>query len=76
MFGTPHGADLSALCRGYGVRHELVKDVPRLREALADPGPGTGIVEVRADRAWLRGLHASLGAAARAAAAEALDRHA
>ena len=76
LFGTPHGADLSALCRGYGVRHELVKDVPRLREALADPGPGTGIVEVRADRAWLRGLHASLGAAARAAAAEALDRHA
>jgi 2-succinyl-5-enolpyruvyl-6-hydroxy-3-cyclohexene-1-carboxylate synthase len=72
LFGTPHAADLSALCRGYDVRHEAVKDLTRLREALAEPRPGTGVVEVRADRWGLRDLHARLGAAARAAALTAL----
>ena len=40
VFGTPHGADLAALCAGYGVRHVLVRDAEELAVALATPGPG------------------------------------
>jgi len=65
LFGTPHGADLEALCRGYGVPHEQVKDAARLRAVLAGPVRGPGVVEVRADRAGLRDLHAALRSAVR-----------
>ena len=64
VFGTPHGADLSALCAGYGVRHTRVSDVDGLAPALAAPGPGVSVVEVRVDRAGRRALMARLGAAA------------
>jgi 2-succinyl-5-enolpyruvyl-6-hydroxy-3-cyclohexene-1-carboxylate synthase len=69
LFGTPHGADLGALCRGYGVGHEVAKDLAGLRTALADPPPGVSVVEVRADRGALRDLHARLRSAVRAAVA-------
>jgi 2-succinyl-5-enolpyruvyl-6-hydroxy-3-cyclohexene-1-carboxylate synthase len=68
LFGTPHGADLGALCRGYGVRHDLVKDVDTLRAALATPGSGTSVLEVRAERSALRALHARLRSAVHEAA--------
>jgi 2-succinyl-5-enolpyruvyl-6-hydroxy-3-cyclohexene-1-carboxylate synthase len=59
VFGTPHGADLAALCAGYRVPHVLVSDAAALREALA-PADGIRVIEVRADRSRLRDLHSRL----------------
>jgi 2-succinyl-5-enolpyruvyl-6-hydroxy-3-cyclohexene-1-carboxylate synthase len=59
VFGTPHGADLAALCAGYHVPHVLVADASQLRSALA-PADGIRVIEVRADRGRLRDLHARL----------------
>lgn len=56
VFATPHGADLSALCAAYGVRHTRVSDLDGLAPALAAPGPGLSVVEVRVDRAGRRAL--------------------
>ena len=63
VFGTPHGADLSALCAAYGVRHTRVPDVDGLAPALAAPGPGMSVVEVRVDRTGRRALMARIAAA-------------
>jgi len=63
VFATPHGADLGALCAGYGVRHSLVRDGDELAVALATPGPGLSVVEVRVDRARRRALHEQISAA-------------
>jgi 2-succinyl-5-enolpyruvyl-6-hydroxy-3-cyclohexene-1-carboxylate synthase len=70
VFGTPHGADLGALCAGYGVRHQIVREAGDVAIALATPGPGLSVVEVRVDRLRRRDLHARLAAAV----AQALDR--
>lgn len=70
VFATPHTADLAALCAGYGVRHVRVSDETALAAALAAPGRGTSVVEVRIDRADRRGL----GERVVAAVAEAVDR--
>lgn len=51
VFGTPHGATLAQLCAGYGVDHQLVKDVPTLRHALQAPSRGVQVIEVRVPRA-------------------------
>jgi 2-succinyl-5-enolpyruvyl-6-hydroxy-3-cyclohexene-1-carboxylate synthase len=67
IFGTPHGAELAALCRGYGVPHELPSDLAALRATLAAPVAGTSVVEVRADRSGLRELHARMRAVVRRA---------
>lgn len=56
VFGTPHTVDVAALCAGYGVRHVRVSDLPALAAALAAPGSGTSVVEVRVDRADRRGM--------------------
>lgn len=53
VFGTPHHADLAALCAGYGVPHTLVTDPAKLAAALT-PATGPRVVEIRADRAGLR----------------------
>jgi 2-succinyl-5-enolpyruvyl-6-hydroxy-3-cyclohexene-1-carboxylate synthase len=74
VFATPHTADLAALCAGFGVRHVRVSDPVALAAALAAPGPGTSVVEVRVDRADRRGLDQRLVAAARAAARDTLER--
>jgi 2-succinyl-5-enolpyruvyl-6-hydroxy-3-cyclohexene-1-carboxylate synthase len=66
VFGTPHGADLSALCRGFGVPHLLVGTREEFRESLR-PAPGLRVVEVRVDRSRHRGLHARVRAAVAAA---------
>ncbi|HUX72167.1 MAG TPA: 2-succinyl-5-enolpyruvyl-6-hydroxy-3-cyclohexene-1-carboxylic-acid synthase [Cellulomonadaceae bacterium] len=71
VFGTPHGADLAALCAGYGVRHQLARDAEELAVALAVPGPGISVVEVKVDRAGRRALGAALADAARQAAVKA-----
>ncbi len=62
VFGTPHGADLAALCRGYRVPHTLATTRADLRAAVR-PGRGLRVVEVRSNRALLRDLHARLRAA-------------
>lgn len=59
IFGTPHGTDLSALCAAHGVTHELVRSAEELPAALAFR-PGLRVVEVRAERGDLRGLHERL----------------
>jgi 2-succinyl-5-enolpyruvyl-6-hydroxy-3-cyclohexene-1-carboxylate synthase len=64
VFGTPHHADLAALCAGYGVPHALVSDPDKLLAALA-PAPGPRVIEVRADRSGLRDWQATLFAATR-----------
>lgn len=72
VFGTPHGADLAALCAGYGVRHTRVSDVDGLLPALAAPGPGLSVVEVRVDRVGRRALGERLAAEVAAAVEAAL----
>ena len=69
VFGTPHGVDVAALCAGYGVRHTRVGDVEGLLPALAGPGPGLSVVEVRVDRAGRRALGERLAADVAAAVA-------
>ncbi|OZM75256.1 2-succinyl-5-enolpyruvyl-6-hydroxy-3-cyclohexene-1-carboxylic-acid synthase [Amycolatopsis antarctica] len=66
VFGTPHGADLGALCAGYRVPHVVARTPSEFREALR-PEPGLRVVEVRVDRSRHRGLHARLRAAVSAA---------
>ncbi|CAA9385775.1 MAG: 2-succinyl-5-enolpyruvyl-6-hydroxy-3-cyclohexene-1-carboxylic-acid synthase, partial [uncultured Quadrisphaera sp.] len=67
LFGTPHGADVAALCAGYGLRYAAVHDLRDVRSALAAPPAGRSVVHVRVQRAHLRALHARLAAAAAAA---------
>lgn len=62
VFGTPHGADLEALCRGYRVSYVRAETPEDLRAAL-QPSGGLKVVEVRSNRALLRDLHARLRAA-------------
>jgi 2-succinyl-5-enolpyruvyl-6-hydroxy-3-cyclohexene-1-carboxylate synthase len=62
VFGTPHGVDVAALCAAYGVRHTRVVDADGLLPALAAPGTGTSVVEVRVDRAHRRALGERLAA--------------
>jgi 2-succinyl-5-enolpyruvyl-6-hydroxy-3-cyclohexene-1-carboxylate synthase len=45
VFATPHGADLAALCAGFGVPHRRVTDRAALHEALATPTGGIEVVE-------------------------------
>lgn len=66
VFGTPHGADLAALCAGYRVPHHLVRDLADFREAVR-PATGIRVVEVRTDRRGLRERHAELRAQVHAA---------
>ena len=63
LFGTPHGADVAALCAGYRVPYQEVTSVEALRSALRGQPSGRGVVHVRVDRSRLRGLHGRLAAA-------------
>ncbi|QWF79860.1 2-succinyl-5-enolpyruvyl-6-hydroxy-3-cyclohexene-1-carboxylic-acid synthase [Amycolatopsis sp. CA-230715] len=66
VFGTPHGADLGALCAGFRVPHVLAETLTEFRAALR-PQPGLRVVEVRVDRSRHRDLHARVRAAVSAA---------
>ena len=59
VFGTPTGADLGALCKGYGIDHRLVT-LAELPSALAEIPPGISVVEITTDRTDLGALHSSL----------------
>lgn len=62
VFGTPHGANIGALCAGYGVPHTLVTSSDELRDAMRQPN-GLRVVEVRIERDTRRDLHGRLRAA-------------
>ncbi len=67
LFSTPHTVDIAAIAAAYGVGHCSVSTTAGLAEALAAPINGRTIVEVRADRAGLRDLHARIRSAISAA---------
>jgi 2-succinyl-5-enolpyruvyl-6-hydroxy-3-cyclohexene-1-carboxylate synthase len=62
IFGTPHDVDVGALCRAYHVDTRQI-EVDELSGALAEPGAGMRVLEVKADRSSLRQLHAAIKAA-------------
>lgn len=67
VFGTPTGADVAALCAGYGVPHRRVRP-DELATVLQERTTGPRVVEVPVSREDRRSLDADL----RAAAADAL----
>jgi len=73
VFGTPHGADLGALCAGFGVGYTVIKDLPALRAALATPPSGTSVLRARIDRAGQRALADRVAAAVATAVTAALS---
>ncbi|MFJ4209571.1 2-succinyl-5-enolpyruvyl-6-hydroxy-3-cyclohexene-1-carboxylic-acid synthase [Paenarthrobacter sp. NPDC089675] len=72
LFGTPHSVDISALAAAYGVGHQAVSTTAELAEALKSPVKGRTIVEVRVDRAGLRGLHSRIKEAVASAVGKVL----
>jgi 2-succinyl-5-enolpyruvyl-6-hydroxy-3-cyclohexene-1-carboxylate synthase len=56
IFGTPHGADLTALCAATGTHHTRVADRAELEAALAQ-FEGLKVVEVITDRSRARELN-------------------
>ena len=58
VFGTPTGADLRALCRGYGIDHRHVT-LAELPSALSAIPHGITVLEVTTDRTDLGVLHSS-----------------
>lgn len=66
VFGTPHHADLGALCAGTGTPHRRLSTVYELAAALA-PEPGVRVVEVTVDRGGDRHRQRALQARIRAA---------
>ena len=65
VFATPTGADIGALCGGYGVPHRLVAAAD-LAAALDEDVTGIRVLEVPVDRAGRRELDARISAAVRA----------
>lgn len=63
-FGTPHGADLEALCAATCTPFERVDDRAHLRAALDRPAGGITVVECPIDRSNRRALVERLAAAA------------
>lgn len=61
VFGTPHRADLDALCKGFGATHRRV-ELADLPAALAVSPQGVEVIEVPTDRERLRDLHAAIRA--------------
>ena len=51
VFGTPHGADLAALCGASGTPHTRVSSAAELAEVVADPRrSGIQVIEIRTSR--------------------------
>jgi 2-succinyl-5-enolpyruvyl-6-hydroxy-3-cyclohexene-1-carboxylate synthase len=62
IFGTPHDVDVGALCRAYHIESRQI-ELDDLGAALDEPAGGMRVLEVKADRSSLRGLHAAIKAA-------------
>ena len=65
LWGTPHGADLVAVARGYGVAAEEVADLKDLADAVASGGEGHGlrVFVAKTDRAANVAVHQHLNSA-------------
>lgn len=65
LWGTPHGADLAAVARGYGAAVEEAEDLKTLAGAIAERGRAKGVrvFVVRTDRSENVALHDRLNAA-------------
>jgi 2-succinyl-5-enolpyruvyl-6-hydroxy-3-cyclohexene-1-carboxylate synthase len=76
LWGTPHGADLAAVARGYGAAVQEVPDLASVARVVAGGGKGKGfrVFVAKTDRASNvavhRRLHAAVGAAVGAAVPE------
>jgi 2-succinyl-5-enolpyruvyl-6-hydroxy-3-cyclohexene-1-carboxylate synthase len=59
LFTVPHGIDIAAVARGYGLRHQRVTTAPDLSKALehSQASPGTQVIEVAVDRRENLALH-------------------
>lgn len=66
VFGTPHGADLGALCAGLGVAYQRVSTVDEIAPSLL-PAKGIRVVDVQLDRRTVREQHEQVAAAVRSA---------
>ncbi len=58
VFGTPTGADLGSLCKGYGIDHRQVT-LAELPSALSEIPHGVSVIELITDRTDLGALHSS-----------------
>ena len=69
LWGTPHGADLVAIAKGFGVAVEEVPDLASLASAVAEGGQGKGfrVFVARTDRAGNVAVHRRLHTAVEAA---------
>ncbi|MBA8792765.1 2-succinyl-5-enolpyruvyl-6-hydroxy-3-cyclohexene-1-carboxylate synthase [Friedmanniella endophytica] len=65
VFGTPHHADLGAICAGFGVPFRRATTLDELDAVLATPPRGLEVVEVPLDRTRRRDLDAALRALVR-----------
>jgi 2-succinyl-5-enolpyruvyl-6-hydroxy-3-cyclohexene-1-carboxylate synthase len=64
LFGTPHHADLAALCTATATPYQRISTLPDLRAALERPADGIEVLEVPIDRVGRRELEARLRQAA------------
>ena len=60
VFGTPHHADLAALCAGYGIAY-AAPEIGELPGLLAGGAGGVRVLEVRTSRRGLRERHRRIG---------------
>jgi 2-succinyl-5-enolpyruvyl-6-hydroxy-3-cyclohexene-1-carboxylate synthase len=60
LFGTPHGADLGALCAASGTPHRRVSSLDELQLALRSPAAGVEVVEAVVRRDNRRALDAAI----------------
>ena len=62
VFGTPHGADIEAIARGFGIDAVTAPTLGRLRERVANAGPSLTVVRTDRERdlAEHRRLHAAV----------------
>ena len=67
-FATPSDIDFAAAAQAYGASHSLLADWGELAGALAPPGGGVRIIEVRTDRVRNLEMHEVAWATAREAA--------
>jgi 2-succinyl-5-enolpyruvyl-6-hydroxy-3-cyclohexene-1-carboxylate synthase len=65
LFGTPHGTDVVAVARGFGLRAGSVEAADELAATFDEPG--TSVVRVASNRRDNADVHASLNAAVIAA---------
>lgn len=72
LWGTPHGTDLVALARAYGVKAERLEDVGLLERAVSSPSgpPGVRVWVAKTSRSENVAVHRRLWSAVEAAVAE------